>query len=82
MKQRHAEMVFELLDARGHHRFGDAQLARRMYDDDAPSVSLTGMLNAEAAKEILDTAVEALRIKENIPTGRIFDFTLAAEAAR
>lgn len=37
---------------------------------------------AEAAKEILDTAKEALRIKDPIPIERIFDFTLAAEAAR
>ena len=60
----------------------DAQLARRMYDDDAPFVSLSGILNPDGAKEILDTGKEALRIKDNVPTERIFDFTLAAEAAR
>jgi ABC-type nitrate/sulfonate/bicarbonate transport system substrate-binding protein len=60
----------------------DAQLARRMYDDDAPSVSLTGMLNAEGAKEILEIAKEALRIKDTVATERIFDFTLAAEALK
>jgi ABC-type nitrate/sulfonate/bicarbonate transport system substrate-binding protein len=50
----------------------DAQLARRMYDDDAPYVSLSGTLNPDGAKEILDTGREALRIKETIPTERIF----------
>jgi len=60
----------------------DAQLARRMYDDDAPYVSLSGTLNPDGAKEILDTGREALRIKETIPTERIFDFSLAAEALR
>ena len=60
----------------------DGQLARRMYDDDAPHVSLTGTMAADGAKEILDIGKEALRIKENIPTERIFDFSLAAEAAR
>jgi NitT/TauT family transport system substrate-binding protein len=60
----------------------DIQLARRMYDDDAPYVSLTGILSADGAKEILETGKEALRIKESVPTERIFDFTLAAEAAR
>lgn len=60
----------------------DVQLARRMYDDDAPSISVTGVLNAEGAKEILDTAKEALRLKDTIPTERIFDFSLAAEAGR
>ena len=30
MKERHAEMVFQLLDARGHDRFRHAQLARRV----------------------------------------------------
>ncbi|HEY7165427.1 MAG TPA: ABC transporter substrate-binding protein [Candidatus Binatia bacterium] len=60
----------------------DPQLARRMYEDDAPSVSLTGVLNSEAAKEILDIASEALRIKDPIGPERVFDFSLAAEAAR
>jgi len=60
----------------------DAQLARRMYDDDAPHVSLSGTLTPDGAKEILDTGREALRIKETIPNERIFDFSLAAEATR
>jgi ABC-type nitrate/sulfonate/bicarbonate transport system substrate-binding protein len=60
----------------------DPQLARRMYEDDVHSISLTGILNAEAAKEILDTGREALRIKEPVSTDRIFDFSLAAEAVR
>lgn len=60
----------------------DAQLARRMYDDDAPSVSLTGMLSADGAKEILEIAKEALRIKDNVPSERIFDFSLAADALK
>jgi ABC-type nitrate/sulfonate/bicarbonate transport system substrate-binding protein len=60
----------------------DAQLARRMYEDDAPSVSLTGVLNSEAAKEILDTALEALKVKEPIAPERVFDFSLAAESSR
>src|ERR1044071_9698072 len=46
----------------------DLRLARRMYDEDAPTVSLTGILNPEGAKEILETGKEALRIKEAIPT--------------
>ena len=60
----------------------DLQLARRMYDEDAPTVSLTGILNPESAKEILETGKEALRIKEAIPTEKVFDFSLAAEASR
>ena len=53
-----------------------------MYEDDAPTVSLTGILNSDAAKEILDTGLEALRIKEPIAPERVFDFSLAAEALR
>ena len=60
----------------------DLQLARRMYGDDAGSVSLTGMLSAEAATEILDTGREALRIKESVPLERIFDFSLAVDALK
>jgi ABC-type nitrate/sulfonate/bicarbonate transport system substrate-binding protein len=60
----------------------DAQLARRMYEDDARSGSLTGILSPEYAKEILETGREALRIKEPIGTERVFDFSLAAEALR
>ncbi len=60
----------------------DARLARKMYEEDAPSVSLTGVLNGDAAREILDTGREALRLKEPVPLERIFDFSLAAEAAR
>jgi NitT/TauT family transport system substrate-binding protein len=60
----------------------EAQLARRMYDDDAPFILSGGRLGADAAKEILDIGKEALRIKETIPTERIFDFSLAAEAVQ
>jgi NitT/TauT family transport system substrate-binding protein len=60
----------------------DAQLARRMYDDDAPFVLNGGRLSADAAREIVEIGREALRIKEPIPTDKIFDFTLAAEALK
>jgi NitT/TauT family transport system substrate-binding protein len=60
----------------------EAQLARRMYDDDAPFILSRGRLGADAAKEILDIGKEALRIKETIPTERIFEFSLAADAAK
>lgn len=40
------------------------------------------LLSGEAAREILDTAKEALRLKDNIPLERIFDFSLAADAGR
>jgi len=60
----------------------DPQLARRMYDDDAPYILSGGRLTPEAAKEILEIGREALRIKEPIATDRVFDFSLAAEALR
>jgi ABC-type nitrate/sulfonate/bicarbonate transport system substrate-binding protein len=60
----------------------DARLARKMYEEDAPSVSLSGVLNSDAAREILDTGREALRLKETVPVERIFDFSLASEALR
>ena len=60
----------------------DTRLARKMYEEDAPSVSLTGVLNSDAAREILDTGREALRLKETIPLERVFDFSLASEALR
>jgi len=60
----------------------DAQLARRMYDDDAPFVLNGGRLSADAAREIAEIGREALRIKEEISTDRIFDFTLATDAMR
>ena len=62
--------------------FKDAQLARRMYDDDASFVLPGGRLSAEAAKEIVEIGREALRIKEAIPTEKIFDFSLAVEAMK
>jgi hypothetical protein len=43
---------------------------------------LTGILNADAAREILDTAREALRIKETVAVERVFDFSLAQEALK
>jgi ABC-type nitrate/sulfonate/bicarbonate transport system substrate-binding protein len=60
----------------------DAQMARRMYDDDAPFILGGGRLGADAAREIVDIGREALQIKEPIPTERIFDFSLASEALR
>jgi ABC-type nitrate/sulfonate/bicarbonate transport system substrate-binding protein len=60
----------------------DAALVRRMYEDDIQTVSLTGRLSAEAEKEILDTGLEALRIKEAVPAERIFDFSLADAAVK
>lgn len=60
----------------------DAKKARRMYDEDHQVISLNGVLNADAAREILDTAREALRIKETVPLERVFDFSLALEAMR
>jgi len=60
----------------------DAQLARRMYDEDAPFVLNGGRLSADAAKEIVEVGREALRIKEAVPTEKIFDFSLANEAMK
>jgi ABC-type nitrate/sulfonate/bicarbonate transport system substrate-binding protein len=60
----------------------DAQLARRMYDDDAPFLLDGGRLSVEAAREIVEIGREALRIKEAIAADRIFDFSLATEAMR
>lgn len=58
----------------------DAKMARRMYDDDHGTLSLSGILTNDAAREILDTAREALRVKEVVPVERVFDFSLAQEA--
>jgi hypothetical protein len=60
----------------------DAQLARRMYEDDAPFVLEGGRLSGDAAKEIIEIGREALRVKEPIAPERIFDFSLAQEALR
>lgn len=60
----------------------DAQLARRMYDDDHGTLSLSGILTNDAAREILDIAREALRVKETVAPERVFDFALAGEAGR
>ena len=60
----------------------DGQLARRMYDDDAPFVLNGGRLSADAASEIVEIGREALRIKETISPERIFDFSLATEAMK
>jgi hypothetical protein len=60
----------------------DASMAKRMYDDDAPFIVADGTLSADAAREIVDIGREALRIKEPIATEKIFDFTLAREAAK
>jgi ABC-type nitrate/sulfonate/bicarbonate transport system substrate-binding protein len=60
----------------------DAQLARRMYEDDAPYILPGGRLSAEAMKEIIETGKEALHIKEPVPTEKVFDFSLAAESVK
>jgi ABC-type nitrate/sulfonate/bicarbonate transport system substrate-binding protein len=60
----------------------DAQLARRMYDDDAPYVLSGGRLSGDLEKEIIETGREALHIKEPVPAEKIFDFSLATEAMR
>ena len=60
----------------------DAQLARRMYDDDAPYVLPGGRLRVDAEKEIIEIGREALRIKETVQAEKIFDFSLAAEAMK
>jgi NitT/TauT family transport system substrate-binding protein len=60
----------------------DPQLARRMYDDDAPYILPGGRLSPEAAKEIIEIGREALRIKEPISADRVFDFSLATEALK
>ena len=53
-----------------------------MYDEDREIISLTGILNNDAAREILDTAREALRIKEPVAVEKVFDFSLGGEALR
>ena len=60
----------------------DAQLARRMYDDDAPYILPGGRLSPDAMKEIVEIGREALKIKEPMSPDRIFDFSLAAEALK
>ena len=60
----------------------ESELARRMYEDDVHTLSLTGRLSPEAEKEILDTGREALRIKESISAAEVFDFSLADDALK
>jgi ABC-type nitrate/sulfonate/bicarbonate transport system substrate-binding protein len=60
----------------------DAQLARRMYDDDAPYILPGGRLSPDAVKEIVEIGREALKIKEPMSPDRIFDFSLAAETLK
>jgi NitT/TauT family transport system substrate-binding protein len=60
----------------------DVRLARRMYEDEIQTASLTGILSPEAAKEILDSGREALGVKEPVALDRVFDFSLAAEALK
>jgi ABC-type nitrate/sulfonate/bicarbonate transport system substrate-binding protein len=60
----------------------DVQMARRMYDDDAPDILPGGRLSSDAMKEIVEIGREALRIKEPISTDRVFDFSLASEALK
>jgi hypothetical protein len=60
----------------------DPQLARRMYDDDAPYILPGGRLSLEAMKEIVEIGREALKIKEPVSADRVFDFSLASEALK
>jgi ABC-type nitrate/sulfonate/bicarbonate transport system substrate-binding protein len=60
----------------------DPELARKMYDDDAPEILPGGRLSPDAMKEIIEIGREALKIKEPIPPDRIFDFSLASEAMK
>jgi len=60
----------------------DAQLARRMVDDDAPYILPGGRLSPDAMKEIIEIGREALKIKEPISPDRVFDFSLATEALK
>ncbi len=60
----------------------DPALAKRMYEDDAPYILPGGRLGADAAKEIVEIGREALRVKEAVPVERVFDFSLAQEAAK
>lgn len=57
-------------------------LVRRMYEDDLDSIVLSGRLDPKLAKEILETGREVLKIKEIVPVERVFDFSMADEAAR
>ncbi|MGB7946528.1 MAG: hypothetical protein WCH75_02490 [Candidatus Binatia bacterium] len=60
----------------------NAQLARRMYDDDAPYILPGRRLSPDARKEIVEIGREALKIKEPISPDRVFDFSLAAETLK
>ena len=60
----------------------ETQLARRMYEEDIQTVSLTGRLSPDAEREILETGREALRIKEPIAVDKVFDFSLADDALK
>jgi len=60
----------------------DAQLARRMVDDDAPYILPGGRLSPDAMKEIIEIGRDALKIKEPISPDRVFDFSLATEALK
>jgi hypothetical protein len=53
-----------------------------MYDDDAPYILPGGRLSPDAMKEIVEIGREALRIKEPVSAGRVFDFSLAADAMK
>ncbi len=57
-------------------------LIRRMYEDDIETIVLSGRLDPELTKEILETGREVLKIKEIVPVERVFDFSMADEAAR
>ncbi|MBI4489261.1 MAG: hypothetical protein HY694_09270 [Deltaproteobacteria bacterium] len=57
-------------------------LVRRMYEDDIETIVLSGRLDPELTKEILETGREVLKIKEIVPVERVFDFSMTDEAAR
>lgn len=65
-------------------KFGikDGGLVQRMYEGDLDGIVLSGRLNPELTKEILDTGRESLKIKDAIPLAQVFDFSLADEASQ
>ena len=57
------------------------ELARRMYDDDAPYILPGGRLSPDAMKEIIEIGREALRIKEPDISGSSFRFFIGHRSA-
>ncbi|HEY3302325.1 MAG TPA: ABC transporter substrate-binding protein [Candidatus Binatia bacterium] len=60
----------------------ELELARRMYKEDVETLSLTGRLEPDVEKEILETGREALKIKEPVAADKIFDFSMADAALK